>query len=123
MSQLSIFLNYSLLGAFAFSIPVIAETEAAPRDEVAVASKKSDVRDEKSPNFPMGKMTRPNLILHSKDDPNMAIFAGIRMQGTAELTKSGTRYTSDFYGRRVRFEFGAQFSKDMSFNTPIRGLS
>lgn len=81
---------------------------------------KSDIEDEKLPNFPSGKATRPNLFLASKDDPDMGIFAGIRFQGTAEVNRSGGKTTTDLYGRRVRFEFGAQFSKDMSFIMDLR---
>lgn len=96
-----------------------AEVKPAGQSEAGVA-RKSDVVTDSSPDFLLGKQTRPNFFVLSRDNPDMGIFAGIRLQGTAEVSRSHDQVTADIYDRRARLEFGAQFSKDMSFVMDLR---
>lgn len=82
----------------------------------------TDVIDEKSPEFLLGKATRPNLMIRSQSNPDMNVSLGVRFQGTAQYggTPGGSAMTADAYSRRVRFEISTQFSKNSSFVMDIR---
>lgn len=79
-----------------------------------------------SPNFLLGKETGPNMRVTSEDNPDLGFYLGVRFMGTAEYANSRKSSGSfgqgdwDFYARRVRFEAGAQFTKDMKFMMDLR---
>ena len=77
---------------------------------------------DKSPEFLLGKSTRPNMEIQSQDNPEMKFNLGLRFMGSFEtISKStGTQRTYDFYGRRVRLEAGASFTKKLSFKMDLR---
>ena len=78
------------------------------------------ILDEKSPQFPMGKATRRGVLIQIPDHPDMSLSLGARLQGTVETKESLGDWTSDFYARRIRFEFGANFSERFFFYMDLR---
>lgn len=78
--------------------------------------------DEESPVFPLGKATRPNLLIRSVKNPDIAVGLGFRFQGTASYTdpKGVAPGVFDAFARRARFEFSAQFSKYNLFVMDVR---
>lgn len=79
-----------------------------------------------SPTFLLGKETGPNMRVTSEDNPDLGFYLGVRFMGTAEYSSSRgsdgriSEGDWDFYARRVRFEAGAQFTKDMKFVMDLR---
>ncbi|BDY13803.1 porin family protein [Hydrogenimonas cancrithermarum] len=85
------------------------------------------VVDRKSPDFLLGKQTGPNMKIRAFDNPDMWVKLGVRLQGTFEnrqtdyndVTEADTDLW-DAYLRRVRFEIGVGFSKNVSFTMDVR---
>lgn len=80
---------------------------------------------ESSPEFPLGKESRINMRIVAKDDPDMWLQAGVRVQSTFEnqqidLNDGSSSELYDAYLRRVRFEVGVGFDKHTSFIMDIR---
>ncbi|MDP1785639.1 MAG: porin [Sulfuricurvum sp.] len=83
--------------------------------------------DPKSPKFILGQETGPNMKIKSKDNKDMYMKFGVRLQSTfenrlkdyASPTKD-TLETNDAYMRRVRLEVEAGFDKHTSFVMDMR---
>jgi hypothetical protein len=90
------------------------------------AKKEITVVDSKSPKFILGQETGPNMKIKAKDNKDMYLKLGTRLQGTFERREkdyAGTANdieTNDAYGRRVRLEVEAGFDKHTSFTMDIR---
>jgi hypothetical protein len=78
------------------------------------------ILDEKSPDFYLGKATRRGLLIKIPDTNDMSISLGARFQGTVEAKEAGNAWAGDFYGRRIRFEVGANFSKHLFYFMDFR---
>jgi len=84
------------------------------------------VIDSKSPTFLLGKETGPNMKIKAKDNKDMYLKIGTRLQSTFEtreknyVDNSKDISTNDAYLRRVRLEVEAGFSKHTSFTMDIR---
>lgn len=84
------------------------------------------VIDKKSPHFILGQETGPNMKIKAKDNSNMYLKLGTRLQSTFE--SRNTNYVdntkdvtlNDAYMRRVRLEVEAGFDKHTSFTMDIR---
>ncbi len=98
--------------------PIGTEESVTPRAFVPL----TEVLDEDSPVFPLGKAAQPNLTLRSSENPEMSVSLGIRFQGIASLTEpeGDAPPVFDAFARRVRFEIAAQLSKHSSFVMDIR---
>ncbi len=90
------------------------------------AKKEITVVDSKSPKFILGQETGPNMKIKAKDNKDMYLKIGTRLQGTFErrekdyVDDSKDIETNDAYGRRVRLEVEAGFDKYTSFTMDIR---
>jgi hypothetical protein len=89
--------------------------------------KHAHVINKKSPDFPLGKETGPNIKITAFDNPDMYIKVGVRIQATFENYKVDYKDpakedidTWDAYLRRTRLEIGAGFGKHVSFTMDIR---
>lgn len=82
----------------------------------------TEVATNDSVQFPWGVETGPNIKIRSNDNPDLSAKFGIRFQGAAQWNdpSGATASSFDFYGRRVRFEAGVQFSKNSSFVMDLR---
>lgn len=88
------------------------------------------VIDKKSPKFILGQETGPNMKIKAKDNKDMYMKFGVRLQGTferreKEYASSSSKVgqdieTNDAYMRRTRFEVEAGFDKYTSFVMDIR---
>lgn len=82
--------------------------------------------DPKSPKFILGQETGPNMKIKSKDNKDMYMKFGVRLQSTFERREKdyiGTASdveTNDAYMRRVRLEVEAGFDKHTSFVMDMR---
>ncbi len=80
----------------------------------------------KSPKFILGQETGPNMKIKSKDNKDMYMKLGVRLQSTFERRDkdyAGTANdieTNDAYMRRVRLEVEAGFDKHTSFVMDMR---
>ncbi len=97
------------------------------KEELKIKKILPRVIDENSPDFLLGKATKPNMIIRPFDNPDMYLKLGVRVQGTFEKRdidyKDATKMDKDYwdaYLRRVRFEVTAGFSKHVSFTMDIR---
>lgn len=90
------------------------------------AKKDVTVIDSKSPKFILGQETGPNMKIKAKDNKDMYLKIGTRLQGTFErrekdyVDNKKDIETNDAYGRRVRLEVEAGFDKHTSFTMDIR---
>ncbi|MDP3266313.1 MAG: porin [Sulfuricurvum sp.] len=92
------------------------------------ADKKSiSVINSKSPKFILGQETGPNMKIKSKDNKDMYMKFGVRLQSTFENRlkdyanpATATAETNDAYMRRVRLEVEAGFDKHTSFVMDMR---
>jgi hypothetical protein len=90
------------------------------------AKKEITVVDSKSPKFILGQETGPNMKIRAKDNKDMYLKLGTRLQGTFErrekdyVDDTKDIETNDAYGRRVRLEVEAGFDKYTSFTMDIR---
>lgn len=84
------------------------------------------VLDKKSPTFILGQETGPNMKIKAKDNKDMYLKLGARLQSTFErrekdyLGTASDIETNDAYMRRVRFELEAGFDKHTSFTMDVR---
>ncbi len=97
------------------------------KSELKIKKVLPHVIDKKSPEFLLGRQTGPNMKIRAFDNPDMWVKLGVRLQGTFEnqqvdfndATKADTDVW-DAYLRRVRFEIGVGFSKNVSFTMDVR---
>jgi len=89
--------------------------------------KHATVINQKSPDFPLGKETHPNIKIRAFDKTDMYVKLGIRLQSTFENYKVDYNDPTkddinlwDAYLRRMRLEVGVGFSKHVSFTMDIR---
>ena len=99
---------------------LLAEYQDAEKDSVTVINSKS-------PTFILGKETGPNMKIKAKDNKDMYIKLGVRLQSTFEnrtkdyaLTTKDSLETNDAYMRRTRLEVEAGFDKHTSFVMDLR---
>lgn len=100
---------------------LIAEYQDNAKGDVTVI-------DKKSPTFILGQETGPNMKIKSKDNKDMYLKLGARLQSTFERREKDyaddVKYTdietNDAYMRRVRFELEAGFGKHTSFTMDVR---
>lgn len=98
---------------------ILAEYQDAEKGSVSVINSKS-------PTFILGKETGPNMKIKAKDNKDMYLKLGVRLQGTFERREkdyAGTKddvETNDAYMRRTRLEVEAGFDKHTSFVMDIR---
>lgn len=82
--------------------------------------------DPKSPKFILGQETGPNMKIKSKDNKDMYMKVGVRLQSTFErrekdyVDNTKDIETNDAYMRRVRLEVEAGFDKHTAFVMDMR---
>lgn len=110
------------------------EVDAANRDQASLIAEYQDadkgsvsVINSKSPTFILGKETGPNMKIKAKDNKDMYLKIGTRLQSTFETREkdyvnpaTADISTNDAYLRRVRLEVEAGFDKHTSFIMDIR---
>lgn len=107
--------------------------DVANRDQDSILAEYQDVEkgsvsviNSKSPTFILGKETGPNMKIKTKDNKDMYLKLGVRLQSTFERREKdfdGTLNdieTNDVYMRRTRLEVEAGFDKHTSFVMDIR---
>lgn len=88
--------------------------------------KSVSVINSKSPKFILGQETGPNMKIKAKDNKDMYLKIGTRLQSTFErrakdyVDNTKDIETNDAYLRRVRLEVEAGFDKHTSFTMDIR---
>ncbi len=100
---------------------ILAEYQDAEKGSVSVINSKS-------PTFILGKETGPNMKIKAKDNKDMYLKLGVRLQSTFERREKdyvdNVKYTdietNDAYMRRTRLEVEAGFDKHTSFVMDIR---
>ena len=93
--------------------------------ELKLKKKLPKVENSKSLEFLFGKQTNPNMKIYAFDNPDMWVKLGVRLQGTFENRQVDYKNrpdidTWDAYFRRVRFEVGVGFTKNVSFTMDVR---
>ncbi|HQS67419.1 MAG TPA: hypothetical protein PLM93_09580 [Sulfuricurvum sp.] len=109
------------------------EVDMANREQASIIAEYTDsdkksvtVIDSKSPHFILGQETGPNLKIKAKDNKDMYLKLGVRLQSTFETRNkdyadnSKDVKTNDAYMRRTRLEVEAGFDKHTSFVMDLR---
>lgn len=109
------------------------EVDVANREQASLIAEYQDndkksisVINSKSPTFILGKQTNPNMKITAKDNKDMYIKLGVRLQSTFErrekdyIDNTKDVETNDAYMRRTRLEVEAGFDKHTSFVMDIR---
>ena len=99
---------------------LIAEYQDADKGSISVINSKS-------PTFILGKETGPNMKIKAKDNKDMYLKLGVRLQSTFETREKDyvnpattDISTNDAYMRRTRLEVEAGFDKHTSFVMDMR---
>lgn len=108
-------------------IDIVNREQSSMVAEYQENDKKSvSVENSNSPEFILGKQTGPNMKIYAKDNKDMYLKIGTRLQGTFERREKDyvndlkDIETNDAYLRRIRLEVEAGFDKHTSFVMDVR---